>query len=410
MTVEPGMTMGSAEVRWSREAFAAELTEILDWWLKHTIDEAQGGFIGRMDARAKVYPKADKGVILNARLLWTFSAAALDCDSLKYRQAAHRAFEYLNDHFLDRTDGGYYWMVDYQGQPIDLKKQIYAQAFTIYALGAYYEFTAEQAAADLAIELIWLVEKYSLDDQNGGYRNVFEKGWDQAEDMRLSTKDADEAKIMNTHLHVLEAYANFYRVRPFPVLRKALLNLLQLFEKYFCRPNGSLQIYFDDNWNPVGENVSFGHDIEASWLLYEAALTLGDEPLIAKWTDICLRLARNVLEHGIDTDGAILYEADAAGNIIDYDKHWWPQVEAVVGFWNAYELTGDATFQRAAYGAWNFASSRLKDKQNGEWHWRTNRKGRPIYSENKVGPWKAPYHNGRMCLEMMKRLSDHKMN
>ena len=408
MKLERQLTINTTNLEWSAGSFEAELHSILQWWLNNMIDENRGGFIGRIDGRGNKYPKAEKGLILNTRLLWTFSVAAKRCNNIAYRQAAHRAFQYLNNHFLDVANGGYYWMVDYLGQPTDFKKQIYGQAFAIYALGAYYELSTDERAADLAIELIWLIEKYSYDNLNGGYRSVFEEGWSQAKDMRLSAKDVDESKIMNTHLHILEAYASFYRVRPFPTLKTALIRVLGLFEQYFCRPNGSLQIYFDDHWNPVGDHTSFGHDIEASWLLYEAAVLVQEEISILKWKNICLHLAQKVLENGLGDRGALAYEANAAGIVIYDDRHWWTQAEAVVGFWNAFELSADPQYRDAAFSILKYINQHLKDQQNGEWHWRVTVKDQPVYTENKAGPWKAPYHNGRMCLEMMQRLAHYR--
>ncbi|MCB0635690.1 MAG: AGE family epimerase/isomerase, partial [Lewinella sp.] len=244
-----------------------------------------------------------------------------------------------------------------------------------------------------------------LDRELNGYLSAFARDWSPMADIRLSEKDMNEAKIMNTHIHILEAYTNFYRLKPFTALREALTNVIELLLDYFILPEThSLQVYFDENWVPKGDAISFGHNIETSWLLWEAATVLEDEVLLERLRPICLAMARAVLEQGLDDDGGLLYEAGPKG-IQDTDKHWWTQAEAVVGFWNAWQLSGEGPFASAARRVWTFIQLYIKDGQHGEWHWRTDRAGRPILTEDKGGPWKAPYHNSRMCMEMLKRLA-----
>lgn len=385
--------------------FRQELQDILDWWNHRMVDEVNGGFYGQIDGFGRVHSHENKGVILNARLLWTYAAVGNAKGEAIFRQLADRAYDYFCNHFWDDLQGGVFWTVDYQGNPVDTQKQIYAQAFAIYALTEYYQLTKKQKALDQAMEIFWLVEKYSLDRQKNGYLSAFARGWTHMDDIRLSEKDENEAKIMNTHLHILEAYTNFYRIHPFTALKAALQNIIQLFLNHFyIGENGSMHIYFDEDWNPKGEAISFGHNIEASWLLWEAAEVLGEEALLQKVRRICIHMATAVYESAVDEDGALLYEADSRG-ITDTDKHWWPQAEAVVGFWNAWQMTGEAHFTTASVNCWAFIKKYLVDKENGEWHWRTDRHGEPFLCEDKAGPWKAPYHNARMCLEMLKRLS-----
>lgn len=384
--------------------FRQELDHILDWWSTHMVDESNGGFYGRIDGHGQLYPEADKGAILNTRLLWTCSAAATATGNPQYRQLADRAYQFLRDYFWDNIEGGVLWSVDFQGNPSDTQKQIYAQAFAIYALAEYYFLTKKREALEKATELFWLIEKYSRDQSKEGYLSAFARDWSSKDDIRLSEKDANEAKIMNTHLHVLEAYTNFYRVHPFAALGDALKNCILLFLDHFYIPeNGSMHIYFDENWTPKGDDISFGHNVEASWLLWEAAEILGNTDLLKRVGQVCIHMAETVFESAIDSDGAILYEADPDG-LKDTDKHWWPQAEAVVGFWNAYQMTGEKKFAEASANCWHFIQEKLMDKEHGEWHWRTDQNGVPVLTEDKAGPWKAPYHNGRMCLEMMRRL------
>lgn len=384
--------------------FSEELDNILDWWATHMVDESYGGFYGRMDGYGRLFPEAERGAILNTRILWAFSASANETGRQNYRELADRAYHYLSDYFWDTTEGGIFWSVDQDGNPGDTQKQIYAQAFAIYALAEYYLLTREKEAIGKAAETFWLIEKYSRDRSKEGYLSAFARDWSQKDDIRLSEKDRNEAKIMNTHLHLLEAYTTFYRVRPFAALGDALKNCIQLFIDHFYIPeNGSMHIYFDEDWNPKGSSISFGHNIEASWLLWEAAEVLGHPDLQKRVGLVCMHMAEAVLEHAVDADGAIYYEANQSG-ITDHDKHWWPQAEAVVGFWNAYEMTGEQEFADASMNCWSAIRSKLIDHEHGEWHWRTDRDGIPYLMEDKAGPWKAPYHNGRMCLEMMHRV------
>ncbi len=384
--------------------FLEEFHNILDWWTTHMVDEVNGGFYGRMDGGGVLHPEADKGAILNTRILWTFAAAARETGLAHHRVLADRAYAYINTFFWDEIEGGVFWSLDYKGNPSDTQKQIYAQAFAIYAFAEYYALTKNREALDRAIELFWLVEKYSRDRSKEGYLSAFTRDWSNKEDVRLSEKDINEVKIMNTHLHLLEAYTNFYRVRPFAALGDALKNCIQLFIDHFFIPeNGSMHIYFDEAWNPKGNDISFGHNIEASWLLWEAVEVLGNTDLQKRVGQVCIRMAEAVLDSAVDADGGVFYEAEPSG-IKDFDKHWWPQAEAVVGFWNAFEMTGELEFEEASRRCWTFIKGKLLDPENGEWHWRTDRKGVPYLSEDKAGPWKAPYHNGRMCLEMLHRV------
>ncbi|MCB0587758.1 MAG: AGE family epimerase/isomerase [Phaeodactylibacter sp.] len=387
-----------------KSEFRQELFSIIDWWSSHMVDEKNGGFFGRVDGYGRLDPEADKGVILNARLLWAYSAAAPATGNALHYQLAQRAYTYLCEHFWDDLEGGVFWSVDHQGNPADTQKQVYAQAFAIYAFSAYYALTQKREALEQAEEIFWLIEKYSFDRQQNGYLSAFARDWSPMDDIRLSEKDANEAKIMNTHLHILEAYTNLFRVNPFAALREPLENIIGLFlDRFYIPDSGSMHIYFDENWAPKGQDISFGHNVEASWLLWEAAEVLGNAKIQERVRPICLHMAEAVLLSAVDSDGAILYEACPMG-LKDTNKHWWPQAEAVVGFWNAWQLTGEEQYAEAAVNCWSFIKRYLLDPEEGEWHWRTDRCGKPVLSEDKAGPWKAPYHNSRMCLEMERRL------
>ena len=403
-SIETKPNATAVDIQQLRKEFQQELDNILSWWMKNMVDHEHGGFYGRIDGHGVLHPQAEKGVILNTRLLWTFAATARQNGNPHFKAMAERAFDYLLQFFWDELEGGMFWTVDFQGNPLNTQKQIYAQAFAIYAFSEYYLLTQNREALDKAIEIFWLIEKYSLDREKGGYLSAFARDWGGMDDIRLSEKDANEAKIMNTHLHMLEAYANFYRAQPTAAVKERLRYILEIFLDHFYKPeSGNLHIYFDENWNSKSNGISFGHDIESSWLLWEAAEVLGDEDLLQRTKPVSIHLANASLQHGLDTDGALFNERHANGRL-DTGKHWWPQTEAVVGFWNAWELTGQATFTQTAANSWDFIKNFIIDRKNGEWHWRVDRAGIPILSEDKAGPWKAPYHNGRMCLEMLRRL------
>ena len=379
-----------------------ELDTILQWWATRMADDEYGGFYGRIDGKGILHPQADKGAVLNARILWTFSAAARLTGNAHYKTVADRAYQYFSRHFTDPQEGGVFWMLNYLGEPLHTKKQIYAQAFAIYALSEYFLLTGAPQALQSALEVFWLVERYSRDPKQGGYFEAFSRDWQPLGDLRLSEKDANAAKTMNTHLHVLEAFTNLYRAFPNDAVKAPLHNLVECFLDKFIDPETHhLRLFFDKNWNLQPGPTSFGHDIECSWLLVEAAEALGDKNLLQKTSHTALAMAEATLLEGLDTDGALFNEKKADG-CMDTDKHWWPQAEAVVGFYHAWQRSGDKKFLEASFGCWDFIKRFLKDPEAGEWHWRTDRTGVPILYEDKAGPWKCPYHNGRMAMEVMR--------
>ncbi len=389
------------------KALQRELLQILDWWMAHTPDHEQGGFIGRMDGQGKIHPEAEKGIILNTRILWTFSAAARLMPHPEYRRMADRAFDYLVRHFWDREEGGFFWTVDRRGLPHETKKQVYAQAFGIYSLSEYYLLTQNAEALNKATETFALLERFSRDREKGGYLEAYSRDWFLLDDLRLSDKDANEAKTMNTHLHVLEAYTSLLRAQPADKqVRQALQELTRLFLTKFIDPETArMHLFFDVDWQVKSHEISFGHDIECSWLLAEAAEVLR-EPLLEKEANqMAVRMANAVLENGLDSDGGIWNEAGPNG-LSDTDKHWWPQAEGVVGFLNAWQLSRDPRFYEAAEAVWQFIEQKMKDPEFGEWYWRVNNGGEPITTEDKVSQWKCPYHNGRACMEAMRRLQE----
>ena len=388
-----------------RDAQASELKSILDYWGKHTLDELQGGYVGRIDEHEVVHSEAVKGSVLNARILWSFSAAYNLNANPNYLKLANRSFSYIVTYFVDKDYGGVYWTVDHLGNPLDTKKQIYAIAFTIYGLAEYYKASRSETALELAKSLFSVIETYSFDQLKGGYLEAFTRDWQEIPDLRLSDKDANEKKTMNTLLHVLEAYTCLYGVWPSENLRTQLISLISVFNEYIIDVNGHLHLFFDENWNLKSQQISYGHDIEASWLLLEAAKATSDEVVLIETEATAIRIAKASLK-GMDPDGGMYYEYNPISQHLDADKHWWVQAEAMVGFFNAWELSGEEIYFNTCYQIWDFIQDYILDKQNGEWIWGVHADRSRITGEDKVGLWKCPYHNSRACIELIRR-TDH---
>ncbi len=374
---------------------------ILPYWLENMVDHTNGGFYGRITGTEKLTPEAEKGAVLNARLLWTFSSAYRILGNAEYYEAATRAKRYLIDHFYDKEHGGIYWSVDYQGHPLDTKKQIYALGFAIYGLSEYYRATEDTEALDYAIRLFEAIETHSFDPVKNGYCEALTRDWNEIADMRLSEKDANERKTMNTHLHILEPYTNLFRVWKDERLERQLRNLIQLFtDRILDKESGHLQLFFDDDWVSKYRIVSYGHDIEASWLLHEAALELGDADVLAQVEPWVKKIARAAAE-GFTPDSGMIYEKNLDTSHLDADRHWWVQAETVVGYFNLYRFFGDEDGLRKATACWEFIKAYIIDKENGEWFWSLRVDGTVNRTDDKAGFWKCPYHNGRMCMELM---------
>jgi mannobiose 2-epimerase len=244
----------------------------------------------------------------------------------------------------------------------------------------------------------------AYDKTNGGYREAFARDWTQTGDQRLSRKDANEKKSMNTNLHVLEAFVNLYTVWPNEGLRTQIVDLLEIFRTKMISPHsGHLHLFFDDEWNVRPDVISYGHEIEASWLLLDAAMAIGDAQLTKAFQQMCLTLADAATE-GLDEDGGLWYEFDPQKNTLIRQKHWWPQAEAMVGYFTAWQISSQQKYLQRSLNSWRFITSHILDNESGEWFWGVNELNEPMAGEDKVGLWKCPYHNGRACLEIMKRI------
>ena len=395
-------------VKMTDRQFAAQarrelLGDILPFWRTRTLDSQRGGFIGQMSNDLHVQTDAAKGLILNARLLWTFSAVYRYTRDEQDRTLAWRAYEYLTHHFLDEQHGGYFWELDPNGAALDTKKKVYGQAFCAYALAEYYHTFQSQRILQQAIDVFRHIEAHARDKATGGYFEVMSRDWQPCEDMRLSDKDMDAKKSMNNHLHVLEAYTNLLSVWPEPLLADRLRELVDIFRRYILNADGThFQHFFNESWVPMSDSYTFGHDIEGSWLLCEAAEVLGDSQLVRDIRTTAVKMAQAVLNEGLDADGGLFYEA-CKGRITNRNKEWWPQAEAVIGFYNAWQLTGDPAFREASVRCWRFIEDRIIDRVHGEWFWCARADGTHDPAQPKVSAWKCPYHNSRCCLEIIHR-------
>ena len=384
--------------------FEQELENILNFWIAFTPDTQNGGFYGKIDHDNQVYPEAPKGSVLNARILWSFSSAYLQNPKPIYLEMAKRSYDYIHASFIDKKFGGVYWTVDYQGKPLDTKKQVYALAFTIYGLAEYYKISKDESVLLLAQQIFADIEKYSFDPKNGGYLEAFAQNWEELPDLRLSEKDANEKKTMNTHLHVLEAYTNLYRVWPDGFLEKQICGLIHNFLEHMIDPKTNrLILFLDENWMSKSDIISYGHDIEASWLLLEAAEVLEDDMLLLQVKNQCVEMARSA-SNGLDKDGSMYYEYEPEHNHLSKDRHWWVQAEAMVGFLNAWQLTGEQAFFEQFEGVWKYIQAHIIDVEKGEWVWGIRDDQSLMPGEDKAGLWKCPYHNSRALMEVIYRL------
>lgn len=387
-----------------RTEIEKELIEnILPFWMGRMVDAETDGFYGQITGEDETIKNAPKGSVLNSRILWTFSAAYRIYKNHDYLAIATRAKNYIISYFNDKKSGGVYWLLDYKGNPVETKKQIYAQGFVIYGLSEYYRVTNDAEALNLAIDLFHLIEKYSFDSEKNGYLEAFTQEWQLIEDMRLSDKDVNEQKTMNTHLHILEPYTNLYRVWKDDLLKKQLKNLIGVFlNKIINAKTNHLDLFFDADWNNKGDSVSFGHDIEASWLVHEAALVLEDEETIHTVEKV-VPLIVNAAEKGLLPDGSMMYERNIDTQHEDTERHWWVQAETVIGFLNHYQHYNDEKSLNKALRCWSYIKQNLIDDKNGEWFWSIYPNGSINRDDDKAGIWKCPYHNGRMCLEIIER-------
>ena len=380
--------------------FREELVAIADWWLEHSVDHELGGFYGEVGADNLPVHHASKGIILNSRILWFFSEVAAQLQSHEYRLAAKRAYDYIASYFFDKEYGGVYWELDAKGDPINTKKQVYAQAFTIYALTAYYQLTQDALVLAQALQCFELLESKTIDREHEGYLEAFTREWGVIKDVRLSEKDLNFPKSQNTHLHVLEAYTTLNKIYPTAEIAAALRYNIELFDKYMIdKETYHLRMFLDNDWKDHSPGFTYGHDIEASWLIGKALESLGDESYTKILMPTLIKIAEVTLVEGVGAHGHVMDAYDFASKLHLPDIVWWVQAEALVGFLFAYSETKEQKYLSAAEAIWVFIKKYQIDKKNGEWFWLANMSDAQTNAFYKVGFWKCPYHNGRAMME-----------
>ena len=369
--------------------------KILPFWAKLK-DEQYGGFIGYMDEALRTDPKADKGCVLNSRILWTFSTAAATLGREDLRPYADHAYAFLK-RFLDSVNGGVYWSVTYDGKPQDTTKQTYCQAFAIYGLAAYYRLTENQEALEIAKELFRMIETRCRDE--GGYLEALKADFSPEINEKLSENGVMASRTMNTLLHVVEAYAELYRTDPDEAVRKAgETGLRQCLEMVYNPEKRRMEVFFDADFHPLLDMQSYGHDIEGSWLLWDAAETFLPREEREPWRKMCIELLKSSTERAF-TDRGLKYE------IVNGEENgtraWWPQAEAMLGFEYGWRMTGDIAWLERMQTQWNYILREVVDpRENGEWFNELQSDGKSV-GKAIVDEWKCPYHNGRMCLRIV---------
>ena len=384
------------------ELFLQETAEvlkdnILDFWLG--LRDPRGGFYGEVRASGEIVPDAPRGVILNARIIWAFAAAYRRLRHPAYLAAAEAARDWFLDHFFDPEYSGVYWSVTAAGEPLESKKQLYAQGFAIYGLSELYKATHDARTLEAAIDLFRMTEAHFADPENGGYLEALARDFQPLADMSLSAHDINADKTMNSHLHLMEGYANLYQVWADPSLKSALEHLIELTCTRIMGPDGHLQLYFRRDWRVLPGAVSYGHDIETSWLLLECALATRDFAVVNRVRASAAALGRAGNE-GLLPDGSMLYEKLPDGTVDD-SRQWWVQAETVVGNLWLWKYQGEMAAADRAIACWNYIRDHLVDRKKGEWYWAVLPDGKPDLASPKAGFWKCPYHNARMCLEIM---------
>ena len=387
-----------------------ELINILTYWQTYAVDTAKGGFYGEVGLNNIPKPDAAKGIVLNSRILWTFAAAARHTRrAADYLPLARRAYDYIDTCFRDRDYGGVYWSVDANGKPLDTSKQLYGQAFAVYGLSEYYRVTKHAPALAFAKEVYTAMVKHAYDaNGSGGFFEGFARDWSPTAPYAISRKDNGESKTMNTHLHILEAFTCLLRVWPergagIYDLRTQVRGLIDVFRQHIIDPTTYRMILFQgNNWESRRTAISYGHDIEASWLLLESAEVLGDHELIRAIKKESVAMARAAAA-GLAADGGMNYEFDPVTGHLNQERSWWVMAEAMVGFMNAWQLTKEPQFLEKSVESWTFIKKYLIDHKQGEWFGGVDEHHK-VMGNTKISMWKCPYHNGRACMEMMDRI------
>lgn len=383
--------LAALKLEWKKE-----WEEIMNWWTNH-VSNPNGDFYGKVNIHNQPDTKAEKGLVLFARLLYTYSNAAIHLNK-EYKLYADKAYQSLEEQFLDKKNQGYYWSVDINRNPFDTTKKTYGQAFVLYALVAYYELTNDMVVLNKAVDLFHTIENKTTDKTFGGYIEAFGQEWQSIDDIRLSDKDENLPKSMNTHLHVMEAYTALYKVQRNAEVKAALIKLIHYFLQYIiCNKTYHLHLFFTMDWKVASSIWSYGHDIETSWLLIKAIEFIDDKSLVEQVKNISIKMLDASLE-GLDHDGGLMYELDYQKNHLQKEKHWWPQAEAMVGCLVGYKTSNNIEYLGTVNKIWTYIQQNIKDNQNGEWYWGRGEAQEILHPDEKAGFWKCPYHNGRALM------------
>ena len=376
------------------------LENIIPFW-KSLRDDEYGGYYGWMDYDLKLDKKAVKGCILNSRILWFFSNAYTLLKDESLLEEAKHGFAFMKEHCMDKENGGIFWSIKYSGEPEDTTKHTYNQAFAIYALSSYYEASGDEEALNMAKGLFRIIEERCTDDI--GYKEAFDKEFHEIENDKLSENGVIAQKTMNTLLHVFEAYTELYRVAKLPEVKERLKWIMDTFAQKVYNPKLHRQeVFFDAKMNSIIDLHSYGHDIETAWLIERGVEVLGEKEYEEKMTPITKDLTAQIYK--IAFDGHSLANECEKG-VVNTHRIWWVQAETVVGFLNGWKMNPDKPeYLEAAQNEWEFIKEYVIDKRSGsEWFWEVDENGNPYPGRPIVEPWKCPYHNGRMCFEVIKR-------
>ena len=400
------------------------INDILPFWEKNACDTRPGceGFYGSISSSGQADAEAPRSIVMTSRFLWTYSAAARHFKNPALLKMADFAYRTIVSKYWDSENGGVYWSVLPDGTPCVSKKQIYGEAFCCYGLCEYAAAIKElrqdvlsEEAMNYALDIYNFLEQYAFDSKDGGYLEACAQNWSPTDDMILSPKDMNCPKSMNTNLHVMEAYTNLYRTLPVVFsdakairaeVGDSLAALVRLTVEKILQPNAHLGMFFDMKWNPLSDEISYGHDIEASWLLWEAACELKDEELKSEIKETVIKVAETALNEGFDHENGCMenfLRSEPEGKVRDRTRVWWNQAEAMNGFYNAWEMTGESKYSDACHAEWNWILNHQTDRTNGEWWNEVDVNGNPVLTEDKGGNWKTSYHNGRTCLELLRR-------
>lgn len=376
---------------------------ILPFW-EGLLDEQWGGFYGYMGQDLVLDQSAEKGCILNSRILWFFSEAAMALKDDSLRPYADHAYRFLAEHCLDKQNGGVFWSMTNEGQPLDTTKHTYNQGFAIYALSSYYRLTGRQEALDEAFKLFYLIEEHCTDEV--GYLEAFTADWRPESNEKLSENGVMADKTMNTLLHVFEGYSGLYQATRDLRVGKAMGRILDIYaNKIWSKELKRQLVFFDAEYNSIIDLYSYGHDIESSWLMDWGCGLLGNEELAKHISDINEEMAVAVIDAAFD-GRSLANECDRGA--VNTDRIWWVQAETVVGLLHLWSKRPQQTkYRDLAANAFLFIEEYLVDKRpRSEWYYSVTPEGTAIPGKPILEPWKCPYHNGRMCLEILRREPD----